>query len=224
MILMKKRLICFDLDNTLIESNKAHVTAFQMAFAKNKLKKVPAKKIEAMLNGRHAHAVVKLLFPDFNNGKIDKIVSDHHVFIIKTAKYARKIGDVIKTIKEIKRHYKVAIVTNCMHKEINALLKATRLNKNLFDYIVGKEDVRHGKPYPDEILKAEHLARLKAYFMIGDSIYDIMAAKKAKVKSLSVLTGLAKRKELLKYKPDYVLGNVNELMKLLNKINDKINK
>ena len=213
-----KKLICFDLDNTLISSNKAHIRAFEMAFSKNKLKKVSSKNIESMLNGRHSHDVVKMLFPKLNDVHIEKIVQDHHYFIKFTAKHARKIGNVVDTLKKIKGCYKIALVSNCIHKEINVLLKNAKINSKLFDYIVGKEDVKHSKPYPDEIFKAQHLAHLRADFMVGDSIYDVIAAKKAGVKSIAVLTGLAKAKELMKYKADYIMNNVNELINLINKI------
>lgn len=215
---MDKKLICFDLDNTLIKSNKAHVRAFEMAFAKNKMKKINAKKIESLLNGRHAHDVVKMLFPKLNEDQVEKIVQDHHYFIRFTAKYAKRIGGVVSTLKGIKKHYKIALVSNCIHNEISILLKSIGIRRNIFDYIVGKEDVKHSKPYPDEILKAEHLAKLKADFMVGDSIYDVIAAKKARVKSISVLTGIAKAKELMKYRPDYIMNDVNEIINLLNKI------
>jgi len=59
------------------------------------------------------------------------------------------------------------------------------------------------------------LSHIKAKFMVGDSVYDIMAAKKAKVGAISVLTGLAKIKEILKYKPDFIANDVNELPRML---------
>ncbi len=215
---MRKDLICFDLDNTLISSNKAHIIAFQNAFAKNKLKRISSGRIKSLLNGRHAHDIVKIIFPEINNAAISKIVEDHHKFVRVTSKHAKQIGNVNAMLKDLKKRYKIGLLSNCIHKEINMLLKSSGIEKKLFDYIIGKEDVRHSKPCPDEIFKVEHLAHLKADYMVGDSIYDIIAAKKAGVKSISVLTGLAMRKELLKYKPDYILKSVKELLILLKKI------
>lgn len=214
----KKELICFDLDNTLIYSNKVHVIAFEMAFAKNGLRKVSRKKIESLLNGMHAHDVIKKLFPRLDENKVNAIARSHRDFVSFSGKYVRRIGNVTKTLRIIKRHYKIALVSNCVHKEINILLRNAKISRELFDYIIGKEDVRHSKPYPDEIFKAEHLARMNADFMIGDSIYDIIAARKARVRVVSVLTGIAKRKEIKRYKPDFILNNVNELPMLLSKI------
>lgn len=217
---LKKNLICFDLDNTLINSNKTHIAAFQNAFAKNKLKKISSDRIKSLLNGRHAHDIVKIIFPELNNAVIIKIVEDHHKFVRVTSKYAKQIGNVNAMLKDLKKRYKIGLLSNCIHKEINVLLKSSGIEKRLFDYIIGKEDVRHSKPYPDEIFKVEHLAHLKADYMVGDSIYDIIAAKKAGVTSISVLTGLAVRKELLRYKPDYILNSVKELPRLLKKIDN----
>lgn len=213
--MVKKSLICFDLDNTLIYSNKAHVKAFEMAFVKNNLKKLKAKKIESMLNGRHAHIVVRLLFPQITNKLLEKVVADHHAFLTETGRYAKQIPEVIKTLKTLKKSYRIAIVSNCTHAEMKALMNGSKITKNLFDYIIGKEDVKHSKPYPDEIFKAEQMAHLDAKFMVGDSIYDIIAAKKAKIKAISVLTGLAKKKELLRYKPDYIIKSIKNLPEVL---------
>ena len=218
---LKKKLICFDLDNTLIRSNKAHVKAFEMAISRNKLSKISSKRIESLLNGRHAHAVVKLLFPRLDNNIISKIVNDHHKFIAKTSSYARQIPGAVRTLKGIKKEYEMALVSNCMHKEINALMKSTKINKGIFDFVIGKEDVRRGKPYPDEIFKAEHMANLNADFMIGDSIYDVMAAKKAGVTAISVLTGMAKKKELLNERSDFIIRDVTQLPQLLKRISNK---
>lgn len=215
----KNELICFDLDNTLIYSNKVHVIAFEMAFAKNGLRKVSRKKIESLLNGMHAHDVIKKLFPRLDENKVNAIARDHRDFVSFSGKYARKIGNVTKTLGLVRRHYEIALVSNCVHKEINILLRNAKISRELFDYVIGKEDVKHSKPYPDEIVKAEHLARMNADFMVGDSIYDIIAARKARVRVVSVLTGIAKRKEINRYKPDFILNNVNELPMLLSKVN-----
>ena len=87
----------------------------------------------------------------------------------------------------------------------------------MFKILIGNDNVKHSKPYPDEILKAEKLEHHKPYFMVGDSIYDIIAGRKAKVKTIAVLTGHYSKNKLKKHHPDFILKSVNNLPSLLRK-------
>ncbi len=216
---MKSDLICFDLDQTLIETKIAHLKAFNLAFKKLNLPLITLKKIRPLLDGRHAGEVLRALLPKLSEEKIRRLRELHHNYIKKTAKYARQINNVVKTLKELKNNYKIALVTNCTHKELEPLLKHTKINKNLFDVIIGHDDVKRTKPYPDEIFKAEKLLHIKADYHVGDSIYDIIAAKRARVKIICVLTGVSTKNKLRKYKPNYIIKDIGYLPRLLRNIN-----
>lgn len=210
-----KKLICFDMDNTLIDADKLHVTAFNKAFKKNNLKAPNPKKLKKLF-GKLGILIVKDLFPKLRHKEILKVLEDHDNFVYKeTKKYAKPFKGVKKTLKKLKEEYKLGVISNCKHKEILEILKAAGLEKKLFDVIIGNDDVKHGKPWPDEILKAEKLTHVRAAFMVGDTIYDIMAGKKAKVKTIAVLTGNHSRKMLKKYKPDYTLKGIHEIPKVI---------
>jgi len=58
--------------------------------------------------------------------------------------------------------------------------------------------------------------------MIGDSPTDIEAAKKAKVTSIGVASGIFK-KQLLKMKPDFIVKNITEVPYVLDEIIKKHN-
>ncbi|MBS3150179.1 HAD hydrolase-like protein, partial [Candidatus Woesearchaeota archaeon] len=74
---------------------------------------------------------------------------------------------------------------------------------------------KRSKPYPDEILKAEKLLKVRAEYMIGDSIYDVIAAHKAKVKAIAVLTGLYSKEQLEKEKPFKIIKNLRGLLRVI---------
>ena len=167
-----KKLLSFDLDQTLIETKQAHYLAWKISFEKNHVKLPERKKIISLLDGRHALAVAKALFPRFPAQKIKKLRNAHHEAIKKTAKYAKQIDHAEKVLKNLRRNYELALITNCSHIEINALLKSAKLPKKLFDVVIGHGDVKRTKPFPDEIFKAEKILRLNAEYHVGDSIYD----------------------------------------------------
>ncbi len=209
-------LVTFDLDETLVDAKKCHWLAFNDAFDKFGLKKISYKKLKPLLDGRHAHDVAKTLYPKLSISKIDKIVNEHHRLIgVKYGKYAKQIKGAVSVIKKIKKKYKVGIVTNCTHKELNGLLKGAKIDKKLFNVIIGKDDVRKSKPAPNELFKAEKLAKADIKYHIGDSPYDVIAGKKAKTKVIAVLTGVNSRKVLMKEKPYMIVRSLKDVPKVI---------
>lgn len=208
-------IICFDLDGTLIEANKAHIIAFNKAFEKNGLKKVSGKKLISLF-GIVGRVLVKKLFPELSQREVTKIIKDHDYLVVNEMyRYAKQIKGVTKTLKRLRKRYKIALVSNCKHRTILALLKGAKIDSRLFDAILGNDEVHRPKPYPDEILKAEKLLHLKADYMVGDTIYDVIAGRKAKVKTIAVLTGVHSRDKLKKQKPYMVLNSVNDLPEVI---------
>ena len=205
------------LDNTLIHSNKAHIIAYQKSLKKHGYKKITKKQLEEKF-GVSSRVYLKELIPRITNSEIESIKKLHDRYLIKTAKmYATKIRGVIGTLKELRKTYKIAIVTNCSKKNIDILTKATKLDQRYFEVMVGNDKKMKPKPAPDEIIKAEHLLHLKADYMVGDTTYDIIAARRAKVKCIAVKSGLHSHARLKKEKPYVILKSVKDIPKFLKK-------
>lgn len=208
-------MICFDLDNTLISSDKAHFLAYNAALEQNGLKKVTFKKI-VKLFGRPNEEVVKILTKIDDLSLRKKVYNDHYSFLIKKYyKYVKVFPGVRVTLKKLKKRYKLAIISNTSHKAIVALLSGAKLDRKLFDVLIGNDDVEKSKPSPDEILKAEKLLHHKAKFMVGDSIYDIMAGKRANVKTIAIPSGRYSRSSLNGYGPDFLISKFEEILRIV---------
>ena len=216
-----KKLICFDLDNTLIYSDKCHILAYNEALKELKLKKPKTEFLKSLFGMPHQF-IIKIIAPGLDGEGMNKLVSIHDKILIqKTYKYSRQIPGTVKTLKKLRDDYDLALLSNSSHKNIIFLLDGAGIDRKLFRIIIGNDDVKHGKPWPDEIFKAEKLEHQEADFMIGDSIYDIMAGKKAGVKTIGVLTGHYSKMLLKKQDADHIIKSVNELPKLLREINNK---
>ncbi len=217
-----KKLICFDLDNTLIYSDKSHFLAYNYALNYFKLKPRSFNFLTSLFGMPHQR-VIEIIAPKLNEREIKKFTKVYNDFLIKNSyQFAKAIPSVTKTLKNLNKDYDLAILSNSSHKTILALLKGAKINKNLFKFIIGHDQVKHSKPWPDEIFKAERLDNHKAEFMVGDSIYDVIAGNKANVKTIAVLTGSYSKIILKKQNPDYIIKSVKELPRLLKEINDKI--
>lgn len=207
--------LCLDLDNTLIRSTKAHVQAFKKAFAKNKLPLKTEKEIIQHFSVESSQ-LIKELYPKLNFKQIKKVVDDHdRILIEETGKLVRTIPGAREALKKVKMRYKVAILSNCKRKEILSLLRYAKIRKDLFDTIIGNDQVTHAKPAPDEVIKAEQIFKVRDGYMVGDSIYDVRAGKRAKVKTIAVLTGTHTRKQLEKERPWKIIKSLRELPKII---------
>ena len=209
------------MDNTLVYSDEAHISAYNEALEKIGLKKKNKIFLKKLFGMPH-HQIAKILLQNAGSKKTREFLNEHHrIFMHKTKIYVKSIPGVKKTLFRLKKDYDVAVLSNCSKETILATLKSAEINPKLFKILIGSDQVKKSKPYPDEILKAEKLEHHKPEFMIGDSIYDVIAGKKAKVKTIAVLTGNYPRNELKKYNPDFMINSVNFLPKLLKKINNK---
>jgi pyrophosphatase PpaX len=208
-------LIFFDMDNTLINSDKAHIVAFQEAFKKFGLKKISSKKLKKMF-GIPGKFIIKELFPTLSEKEVEKVVNYHDDYLVKKShKYLKLFKGVKGILKRLSKRYRLGLLSNCKMKEIIASLKAVDIDCEIFDVIIGNDNVKRAKPYPDEILKAEKCAKQKAKYMVGDSIYDVKAGKNAGVKTIAIASGNFSKKELNKEKPSKLLNNIRELEKVL---------
>jgi phosphoglycolate phosphatase len=169
----KKKLIIFDLDGVLINSLR------NMKFALSKTNK----KLNLQLDFTEYKRYIGLPFKNIiSNMRIKKNLS----LIEKTYNNYAKKNKVVyinkKTkvdLMKLKRNYKMAIFTSKNKKRTNLILKEFKI----FECIVCPEDIKRGKPFPDgitKILKKTHVNK-KSVLYIGDSYYDWLAAKNAKI-------------------------------------------
>ena len=210
-----KKLICFDLDGTLLNTNKLHFVTFNEAFKKNGLGEVKYREISPLF-GLVKREIINMLFFGLDENKLKKILKDKNEFTLKESyKFVKNFLGIKKSLIILKKRYDLGIVSNCSHKEIVTLLKKASIDLKLFSVIIGDDDSIRGKPYPDEIFKAKKVSGLNVEYMVGDSIYDIRAGKKAKVKTIGVLTGVHNKKILEKEKPWKIIKSVRDLPKYI---------
>ncbi len=91
---------------------------------------------------------------------------------------------------------------------------------DLFDAIVGGEDVDVHKPDPAGMLKAmqELGMRPSKTIYVGDSVVDAKTAEYAHVTFMAVLTGTTPREELERYFPYRIFQNVAEIPPFLKRV------
>lgn len=122
--------------------------------------------------------------------------------------------EVLVTLRS--RSAKLAVLTNSGGRASSRLLERSSL-RSFFDFVLTRDDVDAMKPRPEGLSQAVSLFGLpkERVVYVGDSPYDIMAAKAAGLKVVSVATGNYRVERLRSEGADVVVGSLAELPSVL---------
>lgn len=205
--------IIFDIDDTILNFSRKTVYCYLETAKDLKLKPVAKEKIFKFY-GTPLKNMVKKFWPKADPKKFeDRATEKIRKLKIKPIKGAKQV------IKNLSKNYKLGLLTSKAKVLMNLNLKQNKISKRLFVFSYSKDDVKYHKPDPRVFSKPLKKLKLKPkeILYIGDSIYDCIATKRAKINFIAVLTGHYTKKEFQKYKVDNnnVLKSINSLPKWL---------
>lgn len=206
--------ILFDLDGTILNTNELIIASFLHALEGLTPEPYTREHIIAhfgsplveqlqMYTGLNDVEDVITKYRDFNIGRHDELVSE--------------FPRVKEVLAELKRNgISMGVVTSKIRR--TTLMGLQRFGLDAYmDIVVTVDDVQEAKPSPQGIRMA--MAALggesKTTLMVGDSQYDILAAKNAGVRSAAVAWSMKGESYLREYCPDYVLSDMHELLPLV---------
>ncbi len=209
---MKFKNLLFDLDGTIINTNKLIIESFKYTLKKHididveesQIKKYFGEPLLITLE-RYSKEKAKLMFKTYI--EYNESIHDDRVEIFE---------DVKPTLEKIKNQgHSLCIVTSKRKVLAQRGLEIFDLH-NYFKGIIGYEDTDKHKPNPDPIIKALSLLKAKPEetIMIGDSEFDIKCAKNAGIKSAFVSWS-----EAGDYQdnivPDYTISILSQLLDII---------
>lgn len=207
-------IICFDLDGTLVDTENWIVNAFQKAFKENN-KKVPTKNNIFKYWGLTSKELIKKSSSEkLTKKEIKRIREDFYKIRKQTKSRITVFPNTKRILRNLSKKYHLAIISNNPRKEILNILRITKIDRKLFKIVIGDDEVRRAKPFPDEIYAAEKKFKKKVRFMVGDTVQDIKTAKASKVSSIIIKNGPMKTWKNLK-KADFIIEDIKELPKLI---------
>jgi len=209
------KLIIFDLDGTLLNSIDVIVQSFKKAaellgvnidlnVVRNNIG-IPSREIlnKALKTKVDEHLMSKFL--TLRRRLHDELIMNAKLF-----------EDALPTLIRLKeRGYKLALVSSNVRYRLERILERNKI-RDFFDVVVSYEDVKRPKPYPDMVLKAleEIKVDAKNTVLVGDSINDIISAKRAGVTAI-----LIDRKGVReKLGEDFRISSLKELSRLIKKL------
>lgn len=212
---MKKHILIFDLDGTLINGKKAHAEAYNLAFERNGLQRISPESIYEHF-GLPVKDIIKKLYPIISSRRLANCIKDQRESVIKKCiNLVRPVVGAAEVLEALAHKYILAIISTNLHENILKLARAGGIDPKMFRIIIGDDEVERPKPAPDGILKIKELIASPIDYFVGDTIYDLRAAKAADVRAIGVLSGIGTFKQLWAEKPAHVISSVVELPNVL---------
>jgi HAD superfamily hydrolase (TIGR01549 family) len=211
------RAVLLDVDGTLIDSNYQHALAWFRAFARHGIV-LPIWRIH-----RHVGMGGDQLVPALAGEEVDARQGDE-IRDARTELYAELIDEVRplegarELVVELKdRGLTVVLASSSPQDEIDHYLHLLDA-RELADAWTTDDDVEATKPEPDLVRAALDKAGTDDAVMVGDTPWDIEAARKAGIETITLITGGFSEQELREAGAAAVLDSVEELRQRLDEL------
>jgi pyrophosphatase PpaX len=207
--------VLFDLDGTLIDSGAMIVASMQHAATTVLGRDVPEEELRAAVGGPGLVAQMRAL----DESRVDELVEAyraHNEPLHDQLESCVGIEAALETLHGEGR--RLGIVTAKRRVTVELAFSVLPQLEPFFDVIVGADDTQRHKPHPDPLLLA--LERLGASpgeaAYVGDSPFDVQAAKAAGVFAVAVTWGgIHAASRLEQEQPDALVSTPEELLAVL---------
>lgn len=190
----------FDLDGTLVDSVYQHVIAWRDALESVGID-LPVWKIHrriGMSGGLFVNALARELDADLDPDVVAALPGLHAEAFVRRFESVRPLpgaGELLMTLSENEIPW--AIATS--GPERYARLSVQLLGLPAETPLVTRDQVRYAKPDPDLFITAAELigADVRNSVVVGDSVWDLLAARRASALGIGLLSGGYGREELI---------------------------
>jgi pyrophosphatase PpaX len=146
---------------------------------------------------------------------VEQLLTTYRAFNVANhdalAKPFEKTAQVVSTLRS--RGYAIGVVTSKSRELARRGLKLCALD-TLIDEAIFLEDTERHKPEPEPIFAALEKLQVKsdAAVYVGDSFHDIVAGRRAGVKTIAAAWGPMPRAELERERPDVMAESISDLL------------
>lgn len=213
--------ILFDLDGTLINSDDRSVASLSKILHPLLGKRSQRAARWLIMKAEYpGNAAITLLDRVGLDGPVMRYLDHRH---LRRASVSDQPFTLVRGAEELtlalkSQGYRLGIVTTRTRYHIDRLFAQFPAFDSGFDTSCGLQDTRRLKPHPSPILLAAEQLGVAAdnCLMVGDTVMDIVAAKKAGAWSTGVLCGFGERQELERAGADVILSHTSDLLGLFD--------
>jgi HAD superfamily hydrolase (TIGR01549 family) len=204
-----------DIDGTLVDTNYHHAVAWYRAFRQAGVT-LPIWKIHRHIGMGGDNLVQALTSEAFDEEKGDDVRSAEKVLYMELIEECAPMQGSRELIEDLKRRGNaVVLASSAKESEVDYYLDLLDA-RDLADSWTTSADVEDTKPAPDLVKAALDKSGSKNAVMVGDTTWDIEAAKRADVPTIAVLTGGFGEAELLEAGAVCVFESIDELRERLD--------
>jgi HAD superfamily hydrolase (TIGR01509 family) len=186
--------LIFDLDGTLVDTVYAHVFSWQRALADEGMD-IPGWRIHrriGMSGGLFTRAVGRELGHDLSDEQASELQARHDQLFreLLPPDARRPLPGATELLQDLRdQRITHGIATSGSRPGIDASLEALKAPDDMV--VVSRGDVARAKPEPDLFLECArrlHVPRAECY-VVGDAVWDLLAARRAGMLSIGLLSG-----------------------------------
>jgi HAD superfamily hydrolase (TIGR01509 family) len=151
-----------------------------------------------MSGGLFARAVAREVGRELTPDEEEAVQRRHGVIFREILPDRRPLPGAVELLSELRRRGIVhGIATSGRHPEIDASLEALGVGEGTV--VVDRGDVVRAKPAPDLFLACQEALGVDAgdCYVVGDAVWDLLAARRARMLSIGLLSGGYGADELL---------------------------
>jgi len=213
--------LIFDLDGTLVDTVYAHVLAWQRALAEAGMP-IDGWRIHrriGMSGGLFARAVAREVGRPLDAAEAEAVQQRHGQLYRELLPERRPLPGAVDLLAELRASGIVhGIATSGRRPEIDASLAALGIGPETV--VVERGDVPRAKPEPDLFIECARRLRTEPAecYVIGDAVWDLLAARRARMLAVGLLSGGYGEDELMSAGAFRVYRDTEELRDSLDEL------
>ncbi|MFL5311006.1 MAG: HAD family hydrolase [Myxococcales bacterium] len=195
------RALIFDLDGTLVDTVYAHVFAWQKALDEAGMP-IDGWRIHrrvGMSGGLFTRAVAREVGHDLTPEQAEALQRRHGELFRQLLPERRPLPGAVALLRRLREAgVPHGIATSGRRPEIDGSLAALQVPNETV--VVERGDVSRAKPAPDLFLACQQRLGVSAQdcYVVGDAVWDLLAARRAEMLSVGVLSGGYGEDELIR--------------------------
>jgi len=215
------RAFIFDLDGTLVDTVYAHVVAWQQALEESGFV-IDGWRIHrriGMSGGLFTRAVAREIGRPLTMEEQTRLSRRHGELFLELLPVRRPLTgapDLLRRLYE--GGVPFGIATSGVHPEIDASLAVLGVPPGVI--VIDRGDVLRAKPEPDLFLACQERmgVRREDCYVVGDAVWDLLAARRAGMLSVGLLSGGYGEDELISAGAFRVYRDAQELLESLDEL------
>jgi HAD superfamily hydrolase (TIGR01509 family) len=215
------RALIFDLDGTLVDTVYAHVFAWQQALAEAGMP-IDGWRVHrriGMSGGLFTRAIAREIGRGLESEQANALQRRHGEIYKSLLPYPRPLPGAVALLQRLRElGIPHGIATSGRRPEINASIDMLKIPPETV--VIERGDVMRAKPEPDLFLACQERlgVHIRDCFVIGDAVWDLLAARRAGMLSVGVLSGGYGAEELIRAGAYRVYRDAHELDESLDEL------